>query len=108
MPAVQRRRRALHQVATDNMHDETARPDAGLLKPQSAEGRRDSALCGSARLAIVLVLNIAQWTNYISRICLSISIDGDEGIAAEMGWSDTQKGLVLSSFLLIVLVGLSA
>jgi len=80
------------------MHDETARPDEGLFKPQSAEGRRDSALCGSARLAIVLVLNIAQWTNYVNRICLSISIDGDEGIAAEMGWSDTQKGLVLSSF----------
>ena len=66
-----------------------------LLKPAH---KRDGALRGSARLALVLVLNLAQMTNYVNRVCLSISIDGDSGIAAEMGWSDTTKGLVLSSF----------
>ena len=70
------------------------------LLPINHEGstRHDGAFFGSARAGIVLTLHLGAVTNYINRICLSVAIDGDGGIAAHEGWSDTQKGLVLSSF----------
>jgi len=58
----------------------------------------DSPLLGSTRLTTVLVLCAANATMYINRVNLSVAIDGPQGMAAQYGWQDTEKGWILSSF----------
>ena len=52
----------------------------------------------SQRVLGLLTLFLTQVTNYFLRTALSVAIDGDDGIAAEMGWDDADKGLALSAF----------
>ena len=59
---------------------------------------RDVRLWGSARAGLLFAMHLGAVTNYCARTCLSVAIDGNRGISAEMGWSDTQKGIVLSAF----------
>jgi MFS family permease len=55
-------------------------------------------LCGSQRLFFLLLLASCCLFMYILRVVLSIAIDGPEGIAAQFGWSNTQKGFALGAF----------
>lgn len=55
-------------------------------------------LCGSQRLVFLLLVSSCCLLNYILRIVLSIVIDGPDGIAAEFGWSNKQKGVALGAF----------
>jgi MFS family permease len=55
-------------------------------------------LCGSVRLRFLLLLFAIGLIDYILRCVLSIAIDGPEGIAAEFGWSNAQKGVAQGAF----------
>lgn len=52
----------------------------------------------SRRFVIVILLHTGLLICYVNRACLSVAIDGSNGIAAELGWDNSTKGTVLSSF----------
>ena len=74
--------------------DEKLRSDedsSSLLGTEQA----DVPLCGSYRLSTAMMLFVCQWVCYVDRANISIAI---MPMAQSAGWTETQKGMVLSSF----------
>lgn len=51
-----------------------------------------------SRALLVATLFATQVTNYFLRTTFSVAIEGANGIAAQNGWGDAEKGLALSAF----------